>query len=153
MKILNLKGKVETAFTRILEPYKTSTELRGFQWVYRFFDGTLKDRRLSFVCGTPQVALRDEDNTPNCWNVPITIELVTHRKFTTPADHDELVALVSEAIIDGADTCAALNTAMTGEGFDALVWIFGDGPEEENDGTIRKARITGVLMMRPVDPA
>ena len=153
MKPLNIKGKTETAFIRILEPYKDSQDLSGFQWVYRFFTGKLQEKRVSVVCGSPVVLLRDEDLTPVTWEIPVHVEIVTGKRATTNIEHDELVATVAEAIYDGSDTCAALNEAMAGEGFKALAWTFGDGPEDEIDDQARKSKLVGTLMTTPFSAA
>lgn len=149
MKMLNIKGKCEAAFRRVLEQYAATQELSGFQWVYRFFAGKLKPKRISVVCGTPVVATRDEDLTTCAWEVPIVIEVVTDKRALTGEEHDELVATIAEAIYDGADTCADLNAAMTGEGFNALVWTYGDGPEDDVIDDLRKSKLQGRLMMMP----
>jgi hypothetical protein len=149
MKPLNIKGKTETAFLRILEPLKDSQDLSGFQWVWRFFRGTLKQKRISVVCGVPSVAERLEDSTPWLWNVPVMVEVVTGKKATEPEAHDEFAATVLEAIFDGSDTCAALNAAMGNEGFKAFSWAIQDGPEDDIDDETRRTKTTGILMMMP----
>lgn len=149
MRTLSLKAKTETAFNRIFEPLAPS--FTGFQWVYRMFNGTLKDQRVSVVCGSPVVVERSEDNTPWLWNIPVTIEVVTPRKHVEQGEHDEWVAQVAEHVYDGTGTCAALNAAMAGEGFTAHCWMFGDGPECEADDKLCRSKLTGNLLMRPVD--
>ena len=153
MKTLNIKGKCEAAFLRILKPYADTQELSGFQWVYRFFTGTLKTKRISVIAGSPVVGLRDEDGTPLTWDVPLTVEIVTGKKSTENTEHDDLVATVAEVFYDGSETCTALDAAMVGEGFHAMHWEFGDGPECEIDDQARKSRLTGKLLMRPFDAA
>jgi hypothetical protein len=153
MKTLNIKGKCEAAFLAILKPYSATQELSGFQWVYRFFTGKLKEKRISIVSGTPIVKERQEDNTPYLWEVPITVEIVTGIKATTNTEHDELVATVAGAMFDGSTTCESLNNAMQGQEFKALAWMFGDGPDEDADDQLRKARLTGTLLMMPIQSA
>lgn len=153
MKDLNIKGKTEEAFDRILTPYRDTEELTGFQWVRRFFTGKLRPKRISVVCGLPTVAMRDEDNTPLCWDVPVTVEVVQLKKFAEQEAHDDLVATIAEILFQGSVTCADLNTAMAGEKFKALAWSPGDGPEDEIDDQEFKTRITGTLLMTPLTAA
>jgi hypothetical protein len=80
MELLDIKGKVETAFTRILQPYVDSGELNAFQLVYRFFNGTLRARRISTVCGETSPLLRAEDNTVILWSVPVVVEVCVNLK-------------------------------------------------------------------------
>lgn len=153
MNVLTVKAKTEAAFLRVLQPYGETQELTGFQWVWRFFAGTLKDRRISVVAGTPAVSLHNEDGTPITWDVPVTVELITPRKHVTGEEHDAFVSVVMTALIDGTLTKAAVNDAMKAEGFNALFWMMTDSPEDEADDKMQKSRITGTLTMMPVEPA
>jgi len=148
METLDVKGKVETAFRRVLQPYIDNGELSVFQLVYRFFTGTLRARRISVICQTTDIFLRDEDGAPLVWGCPVQVEICTNQKDnTTP--HDDYVAKVANFIYGGDAFLAALNEAMAQDGFTATYWESDTSRECEMDGNVAKTRIMGTLHVQP----
>jgi hypothetical protein len=148
MELLDVKGKVETAFKRVLQPYVDSGDLSLFQIVWRFFTGNLRARRISIVCGSTEIALRDEDGSPLLWEVPVILEICSNLKDnTTP--HDDYVAIVADATYGGSAFVDQLNEAMQGEQFKAWHWESDASRDDEVDGNIAKTRIVGTLHLQP----
>jgi hypothetical protein len=148
MEILDIQGKVEEAFRRVLQPYSESGDLSTLQLILSFFTGKPQSRRLSVTAANIEAGLTDENGAPVTWQSTVQIEIVTNKK-DDGKDHKDMVAIVAEVVYGGRQFCTSLNTAMQGEGFNALFWANDQRRESEQDGTICKTRIFGTLEMQP----
>lgn len=147
MERLDIQGKVEESFRRVLKPYMES-DLSMTQLVWRFFTGTARPRRLSIVVARCVRSLVDEDGSPLQWTCPVQLEIVTNSKDDGKA-HDELVAMVAERTYGGKTFVGLLNAAMVNEGFNALHWESDISRESSKEGTVLRTVITGSLEMQP----
>jgi hypothetical protein len=147
MEQMDIQGKVEEAFRRVLKPYMAD-DLNMLQLVWRFFSGKPQSRRLSVVVGRCARGLTDEDGAPLSWTCPVQIEIVSNGK-DDGKEHDDLVAMVAERTYGGNAFRDSLNAAMVNEGFNALQWESDVSRESSKEGTVLKTVITGTLEMQP----
>lgn len=148
METLDIQTKVEEAFKRLLTPYIESGDLSVLQLVTRFFTGRPNVNRLSVVVQNVEHGLTGESGEPLTWTCQVQIEITTNIK-DDGADHDALTALTALVVYGGSTFKTELNTAMKGEGFNALYWESDVRRETEKDGSAVKTRIMGTLEMQP----
>lgn len=148
METLDIQGKVEEAFERVLQPYIETGDLSVLQLVTRFFTGKPLKDRLSVTVPNCERGLMGENGEPLTWTCPVQIEVTTNGK-DDGVDHPGLSALTALATYGGATFLASLNAAMEDEGFNALMWESDTRRESEKDGTVLRTRIFGTLEVQP----
>jgi hypothetical protein len=148
METLDVQGKVETAFERVLQPYIESGDLSVLQLVKSFFTGKPRSNRVSVTVPTTERGLMGENGEPLTWSCPVQIEVTTNGK-DDGADHAGLSAITALVTYGGVTFLASLNTAMAGEGFNGLLWESDTRRESEKDGTVLRTRIFGTLEVQP----
>lgn len=145
---LDVKGKAETAFQRVLEPFQTD-DLGGWALVWRFFGRREKTPLISVVCGSTEVTARAEDGTPVCFELPVAVSARSHQRDADKEEHDAIHAAIAAILFDGDATCAGLNAAMSDEQFQALQWDALQSVEDSVDDGVRTTACTGRLTMTP----
>jgi hypothetical protein len=148
METLDIQGKVEEAFIRVLQPSIENGDLTPLQLVRRFFTGRPTTNRVSVVCQNVERGMMGEGGEPLTWTCQVQLEITTNCK-DDGTDHDGLSAIVALVTYGGSALKASLTTAMTDEGFTALLWESDMRRETEKDGNVVRTRLFGTLEMQP----
>ena len=148
MELLDIQGKIETAFERVLTPYHAAGDFSVWQLIRRFFTGRPQARRIAIVAENVEASFRAEDGAPLEWRAEVRVEIASNIKDDGEG-HDDIVSRVAECLYGGAAFCAAANLAMDGEGFNALFWEADARRTSSKDGTSIKTVIVGTLEMQP----
>ncbi len=150
MELLDVQGKVEEAFDRVLRAHVDAGDYGTMQLSKRFFGLRPSLPRIAVVVDECDCSLRDEDGSPLQYHAAVRIELTSHGK-DDGRKHDDVLARIALDVYGGSAFVAKLNEVMAGEGFRALSWESDANRSSTKDGHYLKTTLTGNIELQPWD--